>query len=111
MDRIIGRCGLICTDCPAYKANQNDDINLREKTAKYWSKIYNAEIKPEDIFCEGCLSDKSKNLFSHCSVCEIRQYGINHNIDNCSECKEYKCSRIKKFFEMVPEAEKVLDSL
>ena len=111
MDIIIGRCGLKCTDCPAYKANQKNDVKLREKTAKYWSKIYNAEIKPGDIFCKGCLSDESENLFSHCSVCEIRQCGMDHEINNCSECKEYKCDMINKFFEMVPEAEKILDSL
>lgn len=111
MDKMVAKCGLICTDCPAYKAYHDDDENLRVKTAKYWSKIYNADIKPDDIFCKGCQSKETKSLFSYCKVCEIRKCGIEHDVNNCSECDEYKCDKIKNFFKMAPEAEEVLDSL
>ena len=54
MDKIIGVCGLTCTECPAYQATLKDDDKERKRVAEMWSKEYGAEIKPEDINCDGC---------------------------------------------------------
>ena len=45
MSRMISMCGLVCTDCPAYKAKRADDQSLREETAAEWSKMYGSNIK------------------------------------------------------------------
>ena len=110
MKRMISNCGLICTDCPAYIAYKVDDNALRIKTAAEWSKIYNADIKPEHVNCIGCLADKG-TLFQHCSVCEIRACCRARGHENCAHCEEYKCQRITDFFGWVPEAEQVLDEV
>ena len=110
MNKRISFCGLDCSVCPAYQARQNDDPELRQKTADSWSKIYHADIKPEDVFCDGCTSE-GPVLFAHCSNCKIRECGRAKELDNCAHCPEYPCSRLEEFFAMVPEARQVLDNI
>lgn len=110
MNKKTSFCGLDCAVCPAYQARQNDDPELRQKTAATWSKIYNADIKPEDVFCDGCASD-GPVLFGHCSSCKIRECGRSKKLENCAHCPEYSCSRLEEFFAMVPEAKQVLDKI
>ena len=108
MDKIIAYCGLICTECPAYLAKQNDDNDLRIKTAEEWSKMYGADIKPENINCQGCTIEGIK--FAHCLKCEIRACGIEKEVKNCGHCDDYPCSKIQEFFGFVPDAKIVLDA-
>ncbi len=108
MERIIGYCGLICTDCPAYLAKRSDDKELRKKTAAEWSRIYGSDIKPGDINCDGCNTEGAK--FNHCSQCEIRACGMGKDVKNCGHCNEYACTIISEFFQWVPEAKVVLDA-
>lgn len=107
---MIGFCGLVCTQCPGYLATQKNNDNERRKVAQLWSKLYNHEIKPKDINCDGCLSEGSR-LISHCSVCEIRRCGKEKNIKNCAYCEEYSCEKLNQFFKMVPDAETTLDEI
>ncbi|MEN8208950.1 MAG: DUF3795 domain-containing protein [Candidatus Fermentibacteria bacterium] len=111
MNRIVGSCGIICTECPAYIAHCTDDQKLREKTAKEWSKMYGAVIEAADINCVGCLAAEGVQI-SHCSECDIRSCSQQtHHLDNCGLCDEYPCERIEKFFEFVPSCKEVLDAI
>ena len=110
MEKIISNCGLICTECPAYIAFKTDDNVLRRKTAEQWSKMYKADIKPENVNCVGCLQADG-TLFHHCTVCEIRACCREKGLINCAHCDEYKCKKITEFFGWVPEAEKILDEV
>ena len=110
MDKMIGVCGLTCTECPAYQATQNNDDAARAKTAETWSKEFHADIKPADINCDGCVS-QSGRLFHHCHVCEIRRCGMGHGVVNCAYCDDYGCARLVAFFEMAPEAKRTLESI
>jgi hypothetical protein len=110
MNKIISFCGLDCAACPAYIARHADDPELRQKTAATWSQIYGADIKPEDIFCDGCTSEGTL-LFGHCRVCKIRECGRARKLESCAHCPEYACGRLNEFFEMVPEARQVLDDI
>ena len=108
---IVGSCGIVCTECPAYIARRTDDQPLREKTAAEWSKDYGAEIPPEAIDCDGCHADGGVQI-SHCSQCEIRACSQRtHGIENCGLCDEYPCERIIAFFEFVPTAKDILDGI
>ncbi|HPR18150.1 MAG TPA: DUF3795 domain-containing protein [Candidatus Cloacimonadota bacterium] len=107
MEKMISNCGLICSECPAFIAFQTNDDALRRKTAEQWSKMNNAEIPPESINCEGCLSDG--RLFGYCHECEIRSCCQKHEVDNCAYCADYGCEKITNFFEMVPQAKSILD--
>ena len=83
MDKIIAFCGISCDQCPAFQATQKNDDDERKKIAEMWSKQYNADLKPQDINCKGCIS-KTEPFFSHCHVCEIRKCGQEMKLENCA---------------------------
>jgi len=106
---MLAYCGLNCSSCDAFLATQEDNDDRREKIAKNWSKMYNADIKPEQINCSGCKSDGVK--FFHCDMCEIRQCCISNNVDNCAACEKYICETLAGFIKLAPEAGKALEKL
>jgi Fe-S-cluster-containing dehydrogenase component len=53
-NRIVSSCGIDCAEWNAYKAMQNNDQVLREKTAEEWKKAHNFDFTPEMINCVSC---------------------------------------------------------
>jgi Protein of unknown function (DUF3795) len=109
MEKVTAPCGLICSECPAYLAQLNNDDQLRQKTAVEWSEMYGGEIPPEAINCTGCLQDGIK--ISHCEECHIRDCVILKHVGHCSECVLYPCNKIEEFHEKVPEAKSTLEKI
>lgn len=109
-EKMIAYCGINCSECPAYVATQKNDDRLRTETAKKWSEMFKASIKPEDINCDGCRAD-SKRLFSQVTDCEIRKCARNKNLENCAYCSEYPCAKLKELFAFVPEAKATLEEI
>ena len=107
---MIAFCGIICTECPAFLATQKDDDDIRKKTADIWSKQFKAEIKHEDINCDGCLSEGGQ-IFNYCRVCEIRKCGLEKGVENCACCDDYTCKKLEKFINNVPEAKATLEKI
>jgi len=103
MGEMMGFCGLDCNECPALIATQKDDDDERRKVSKLWSKQFNATIKPEDVNCDGCLSETGR-LFTHCKVCKVRKCGQEKGLKNCAYCDEYACEKLNKFFRVAPKA-------
>jgi len=133
MDKMIAFCGLTCTECPTFIATRKDDDEERKKVAELWSKErkkiselwskerkkkygelwfkeYDSDIKPEDINCDGCLSEGDR-LFNYCKVCEIRKCGKEKGVKNCTYCDDYACEKLNKLLKMVSEAEAVLEEV
>jgi len=110
MEKMIAFCGITCTECPAFLATQKDDDNKRRKVAELWSKEFNAQFKPEDINCDGCLSENER-LFSYCKVCEIRKCGQERGVKNCAYCNDYACEKLSKFFDMASDAKTTLEEI
>jgi hypothetical protein len=108
--KIIGYCGITCSECPAYIATQNNDDALRAETAKKWSEMFKADIKAADINCDGCPAE-SPRLFNYCAVCEIRKCAREKKVSTCAACPEYSCQKLDEFLAQVPEARKVLEDL
>lgn len=96
-EKYIAICGLDCSSCAAFIATKNNDDELRKKTAKEWTKRYvshnKSPVKPEDIYCLGCLSQVGP-IYLNCLKCEIRECGLAKGIKNCQECKNYKCDKL-----------------
>jgi len=110
MKKMIGYCGLVCTDCGAFIATQNNDDNLRKQVAEKWTKEYNHPFKPEDINCDGCLP-KTVKAIGHLNICVIRKCGQEKGVKNCGWCPDYSCAKTDDFFKMVPDAKKTLDAV
>ena len=106
----IGFCGMACNECPAFLATKKDDDGERKKVAETWSKQYNADIKAEDVNCDGCLSE-GKRLFFHCNVCEVRTCVQERNLKNCAYCDEYACEKLSPIFEVAPNTKNTLDQI
>jgi hypothetical protein len=110
MSNNISFCGLNCSDCPAFIARQTDDDEKRKETAELWAKEYNADIKPEDINCDGCHSDTGV-VIGHAHVCEIRKCGQEKQVENCGFCVDYACEKLNPIFDMAPQAKETLDQM
>lgn len=103
MEKIIAYCGLDCAECGAYKAMQNNDQALREKTAAEWTTAFGFDFTPDMINCTSCKG--TGVLIGHCYECEIRKCASAKNVANCGACTEFKtCKTIKDFLEHAPHA-------
>jgi predicted nucleic acid binding AN1-type Zn finger protein len=110
MEKIIAYCGIVCSECPAYIATQNNDDAKRRETAEQWTKQFGHEMKPEDINCDGCLTDTGR-IVSYCAICEIRKCARERGMVNCAYCDDYACDKLEKFFEMAPMFRATLDEI
>ncbi|MCL2066945.1 MAG: DUF3795 domain-containing protein [Treponema sp.] len=101
MEKLIAYCGLDCAECAAYKATQNNDQALREKTAAEWSQAHGFNFTPDMINCTSCRGTGVK--IGHCTACEIRKCASEKNLINCGTCGDYKtCKTINDFISQVP---------
>ena len=110
MDKMIAFCGLVCTECPAFLATQENDDTKRKEVAEAWSKQFNMTIKPEDINCDGCKSE-GKRLIGYCHICQIRKCSQEKGVENCAHCDEYACEKLTEFFAMAPMAKTSLEEI
>lgn len=109
-DGVVGFCGIVCSDCPVFKATVNNDDVERKRVAELFTKQYEREYKPEDINCDGCVSN-GERIFSFCSVCGIRRCGREKRIKNCAYCADYPCEKLDEVFNAYPKAKETLDRL
>ena len=110
MERIIGYCGLVCSDCSAYIATQANDRAALEEVAARWREEYNApNITVESVICDGCLGKEVRHC-SHWFECQIRACGMAQDVANCAHCDDYACDKLQAFFRIVPDARTVLDA-
>jgi len=110
MDQLLGMCGIVCSECDAFQATQKDDNDKRTLVAQNWSKMFDADLKVEDINCEGCMSG-SGIVFNYCSSCEIRACGVEKGLKTCAPCSDYPCDRLTEFHKVAPDAKTVLDGI
>lgn len=110
MKKMTAYCGLDCSGCDTFIATKDDDDTKRTQVAKEWSKLYNADIKPEQINCKGCKSNGTE-LFNHCKVCDIRKCGLEKEVENCAMCENYICEKLENFFSLVPQCRELLDGI
>jgi hypothetical protein len=96
MAKQLGYCGNGCDECPAYKFQQKDDPEARRKAAADWSKAFNADIKPEMMFCVGCTVTGEPHV-GYCWMCNIRICATKKNVATCAECADYPCKDLSAF--------------
>lgn len=80
-----------------------------KKVAEKWSKVPNVKMKPEQINCDGCLSEG--RLFLYCQTCEKRRCCMEKCLENCAYCENYPCSELDGVFRNAPYAKTTLDEI
>ncbi|UOO38170.1 DUF3795 domain-containing protein [Oscillospiraceae bacterium CM] len=105
---MMSYCGIVCSDCPAYKATMADDDDLRRQTAAEWSAKFHADVLPDSIRCRGCRSDE---LFDFSKVCAVRQCCMEKKLEHCGVCPLFPCSLEEKILKHVPGVQERLESL
>jgi hypothetical protein len=109
MKKVISACGVDCFKCETYIATQNDDEARKEDIAKRWSEHYQGEIHPEDINCDGCMSEGAK--FSWCGLCPIRLCVIEKGYISCAECSDFFCEKNEYVYQVDPSAKENLERI
>ncbi|MGQ9506509.1 MAG: DUF3795 domain-containing protein [Candidatus Bathycorpusculaceae bacterium] len=110
MSRIVGYCGIVCSDCPVLIVTQRNDDAERRHVAELFTRQYGREYKPEDINCDGCVSG-SQRVFHYCNVCEIRKCGMEKKVENCDFCTAYPCEKLSKLFVEYSKAKETLEAI
>ena len=111
MTQMIAYCGIVCTECDAYKATRTNDPAILEKVAAEWREQFDPNITAADVACDGCLAT-SETLCSHCAVCSVRACGKERGVVNCAHCADYAgCEKLEAFFEHAPNLRDVLDGI
>jgi len=110
MKQLIACCGIDCENCDARIATVNNDNELREKTAKSWSEMYDApHITTESINCMGCRIEGIK--FDYCHVCEISKCVKAKGFNTCGDCEELDtCTIVGAVLQHLPAAKENLTS-
>lgn len=96
--RLLAPCGLYCGVCAIQIAHRDGNEKFKERLVS----VYGVD-SPEQIRCEGCLSE---DRFSYCQVCPIRDCCANKGMDGCHQCDEFPCQLIENF--PLPVGKKVI---
>jgi hypothetical protein len=93
MEPIISRCGYRCDLCLAYRPNIETHPDNQKVLSDGWFQYFGFRIEPEDIRCDGCITQNSKLIDKNCPV---RPCVIQRDFENCSQCEEYICENLKQ---------------
>ena len=110
-EKIVAFCGLVCNECPVYKATMADDDKARKEIVKKWSSP-EYPLKVEDLNCTGCFGAED-DIFKYCNTCEVRTCGTEKDMPNCAHCDEYTCDKLEKLWKTIgsADAKKTLDDI
>lgn len=85
---LLAPCGLYCGVCAVRTAHREDNQKFKERL----SSVYGCT--PEEISCNGCLSD---HRFKFCRLCRVRSCVQEKGYEGCHECGEFPCDLIDNF--------------
>ena len=110
MQRIVAPCGLICSECEAYRATQANDADAIAAVAVEWSQRYGTAFSPDDIWCDACTS-ASERTARHTRECPVRPCALRRGVATCAECSDYRCEQLTRVHRLVPQAQETLDAI
>lgn len=94
---LLAPCGLYCGVCGVYYAHRDNNEKFKERLCTVYG------TRPEEIQCEGCLSDV---LFKFCVTCPIKKCTQDKGYEGCHQCDEFPCKYIDNF--PLPVGKKVI---
>ena len=103
MEEILAPCGYRCDLCPVYyKTIAN--IN-KQKLSDGYLKYFSSQISSDKIkSCKGCIDEGEKD-------CLVRSCVFNKRIDNCAQCPDFGCDKLKTKMNVVEDNIKDISSL
>lgn len=90
---MVAYCGLVCTDCEAYLATQDNDMVTLAKLAARAQEELGLTVTPEENMCDGCLTTTGRQ-FPYCQTCIVRSCGVARGVENCARCRDYPCKTL-----------------
>ncbi len=93
MARMMSACGVWCSDCPAYLADEKGHTH-QKRTTEAWRRIYRLNVQPENIACGGCLGP-DEALFTTSLKCTARRCCQGHGYSSCAECRVPACADLE----------------
>jgi hypothetical protein len=109
MSDMIAYCGLNCAECNAFRATKTKDTEWKEQLAKKWTEGLKVDFNPEDIDCDGCISDRISGWCR--KICKIRPCAEVRKVKTCALCDDYPCARLKEFLSEEPIAKRNLEEI
>lgn len=115
MEHYLAYCGLSCATCAVHLATgESDEVvreRMRESISEECRSNYGLNLHASDIGdCDGCRADDTR-IFKGCLDCEIRKCARKRQLESCAFCPDYVCEKLRKQFEIDPDAPKRLDEL
>ena len=108
---LIGACGLKCHECSAYTATQANDADAIARTIAEWREQHGGDFKPEDVWCDGCMSG-GERLCSHARLgCRVRACAVGRGVANCAVCDDYGCEKMTAFVDNMPQMQDTLAAI
>lgn len=108
MRPILTRCGYRCDLCLAYRPNVEREPSNRQKLSDGWFKYFGFRIPPGQIICDGCMADNPDLIDKGCPV---RPCVIEKRVDNCAQCDQYICLKLKERLVVLEEVRDRLNLL
>jgi len=93
MEPILTRCGYRCDLCLAYRPNIEAQPANRQRLSDGWFSYFGFRVSPEEIHCDGCMAE-DPHLIDN--ACPVRPCVIARGLDNCAQCDEYVCDRLRE---------------
>ena len=98
MGEMIAYCGIVCSECAAFKATANGDPAELARVAQEWTKVYDGVISQalsaDDVRCQGCLGAR-QHQFGWCADCPIRACAMERAVASCGHCADYACDKVE----------------
>lgn len=110
MEPMVAYCGIVCSDCEAYRATQSGDRGELERVAAKWGVAYHLPTATaEDVLCDGCTAGERR--WVRCRECPIQACAAGRGLVNCASCDDYPCDDLSRFLSTYPPAKATLDNL
>ena len=108
-DKLIAFCGILCSECPAYKATLAGDGEALAKQATEWSSE-EYTLTAGDLLCDGCIYE-DKRAAKFCLECDVRQCAREKGLENCAHCDDFPCDRLEKPWAWSVDAKTTLEEI
>lgn len=110
-ERLVGACGLVCSECEAYAATQAGDEARIAALAADWSKQFGVTLGPDAVRCDGCMGAGERRC-GHCAECDVRLCALGRGLENCAGCDDFGCEVLERFLAMAGDGPRaVLEEL